>query len=248
MYPPLAHTATGVCVRHDPRLLRVLHIATMLAPRMALPPLLPPSSTDGLGPACRGNMATLHCMLGRGSEPGAPRRGARCPLQRDWDRPLARQHDRPRVRVGSVLWTRAVKMLRSHNQSDAHHRLQEFYGGYIFCASTLNFKGINMESGMKTNLKISLLKKLNVTTRCHWVSKTICCLDHRYSSRPWIAMISKFLRLSLIMLIVPYFNCANTKHILTFKHTVETLLALWQKPVSIVFPIFAVRVTKRQNE
>lgn len=175
MYPPLAHTASGVCVWHDPRLLRVLHIATVLAPRMALPPLIPPSSTDGLGPACRGNMATLHCMLGRGCEPCALRRRARCPLRRDRGRPLARQHDRPRVRVGSVLWTRAKKMLRSHNQSDAHHRLQEFYRGYIFYASTLNFdllsgstcletlnqqskifKGINVQSGMMREEKLTL--------------------------------------------------------------------------------------------
>lgn len=66
----------------DPCLLLVVHIATMLAPGRALPPPLPPSSLDGPGPWCRGNMAALHGMLGHGCKPRARRCRARCPLSR----------------------------------------------------------------------------------------------------------------------------------------------------------------------
>lgn len=66
----------------------------MLFPGRTLPPLLHPLSLGSPSPRCRGNMAALYCMLGRGSKPRVLHRKARCQLSHV--RPLAQRRDRPK--------------------------------------------------------------------------------------------------------------------------------------------------------
>lgn len=96
-----------VLVWFDPCLLRVVHIVIMLFPGRALPPLLHPLSLGSPSPRCRGNMAALYCMLGRGSKPRVLHRKARCQLSHV--RPLAQRRDRPKhcAYISSLTWERA---------------------------------------------------------------------------------------------------------------------------------------------
>lgn len=66
----------------------------MLFPGRALPPLLHPLSLGSPSPRCRGNMAALYCMQGRGSKPRVLHRKARCQLSHF--RPLAQRWDQPK--------------------------------------------------------------------------------------------------------------------------------------------------------